>query len=377
VRDMINAAKARGCKRLFLFVASHGHPAGIFLTRAGQGGSTGYAYFTLGDTLEAVSDTITEVYVVIFACYSGGAYVELQGRGFSGEVVTSADRDSACFAHTDTPDFIEGFADSWREMVASDPSTRLDFFRAYRGFFRGVPNPIVRVSDPESHRIFPNAVTLDVPDVQIPRPKSAVTLIVPRPVGDPFPADQVVHARIRITNPSIAEPIHDEWLEWGPSPERPGYDVAVLDVEGVAPGQTGYSIEARGPGFTFVGKGRIMVGGGATGSQISAQPTPTPAPPFQVGEIRATFERPTTTYTVQATAPGTTLPPVTYRWTLETSENGCKNFLSSGNRAQWEHGGTGCNHQTEFHPGRITVVVSDSSGFSVTRTYERGSAPSQ
>src|SRR5687767_7759627 len=101
VREMINTAKARGCTRLFLFIAAHGGPTGIDLTKLGTGDVQGYSYGRLGDDLETANDTLDEVYTFIYACKSGAAHHQLQGRGFDGEVVSATDDDTYCIAFFD------------------------------------------------------------------------------------------------------------------------------------------------------------------------------------------------------------------------------------------------------------------------------------
>ena len=376
VREMINTAKARGCTQLFLFIAAHGSPTGIDLTELGTGDVQGYSYGQLGDDLETATDTLDEVYVFIYACKSGAAHHQLQGRGFDGEVVSATDEDTNCVAFVDWAEHPKEFRESWRERVAADPAARLDFFGANQALFQGLADPLVTVFGPESNQIFGAGSPIQVPDVVIPKPQESVTVMFPRPDGSKFPGDLVVAGRVRIANPGVASVERD--VLWS---GRPGefYDVTPLEVHGLTVGQTEYVVDVRGEGYAFSGRGRITVGTPPTPTPaVSPTPTPTPRPALEVSAISAAFHRPYTVYRVEVRAAGNagTLPPVTYRWTLETPEVNCRNFGGVNNQeAIWEHGGAGCNHQSDHHPGKITVTVTDTRGNSVTRVYENGSAP--
>ena len=112
----------------------------------------------------------------------------------------------------------------------------------------------------------------------------------------------------------------------------------------------------------------------ATSAPTSAAATPSPAPvpgnsvPF-AGAIVAVLQPPNTTYVVEAgDNDGDTL---TYRW---SSTNTCDSFTFNGRTAVWRHQHPPCNENEPFHPGTITVVISDGKGGEITRTYTNGSA---
>ncbi|HET7768540.1 MAG TPA: hypothetical protein VFN74_07165, partial [Chloroflexota bacterium] len=376
VREMINTAKARGCKRLFLFIAAHGGPTGIDLTKLGTGDVQGYSYGQLGDDLEAANDTLDEVYTFIYACKSGAAHHQLQGRGFDGEVVSATDEDKYCVAFFDWAEHPKEFREAWRERVAADPAARLDFFGANQALFAGLADPLVTVFGPESHRLYKDASPIQLPDVVIRRAGESVTVMIPRPEASSFPGDRVVAGRVRIADPSIAAVDGD--VLWSGVPGI-AYDVTPLEITGLAVGQTEYTVDLRGQGYAFAGRAKISVGIAPTPTPgPSPTPTPTPRPALEVSAISAALHRPYTVYRVEVRAANNagTLPPVTYRWTLETPEVNCRNFGGANTQeAIWEHGGPGCNHQTDHHPGKISVTVTDTRGNSVTRVYENGSAP--
>ncbi len=97
----------------------------------------------------------------------------------------------------------------------------------------------------------------------------------------------------------------------------------------------------------------------------------------QLTPITATFYPPITTYVEDATAaPGDRL---TYTWTKDTQRD-CGVFqqgATAQNQATWSHpdtaGGGNCPDE-QFHPGVITVVVTDGQ-WQCTATYPLGSAP--
>ena len=105
----------------------------------------------------------------------------------------------------------------------------------------------------------------------------------------------------------------------------------------------------------------------------AAAPTQAPAGNAapRITLFRATFERPITTYTVQATDPDG--DAITYTWTASIQ---CGTFASSGATATWSHPdrsiGGNCPDEP-VHPGAITVVAADKAGASTSYTWTRGS----
>lgn len=111
-----------------------------------------------------------------------------------------------------------------------------------------------------------------------------------------------------------------------------------------------------------------------TGTINTFTPTPTPVTnrPPKITRFYASFSRPVTTYTVEATDPDG--DPLTYTW----SSNVTCGVFTGGNSttATWSHPdkslGGNCPDEP-VHPGAITVTVSDGKGGTDTFTWTRGS----
>jgi len=122
-------------------------------------------------------------------------------------------------------------------------------------------------------------------------------------------------------------------------------------------------------GVAGVGNAAPAAGPAPSAGTTTAAPSgsaPANKPPV-VGPIVANLIPTNTFYNVTATDPEG--DKLTYVW---TKSNPCGSFTFQDGTAVWAHPHPPCPNE-EFHPGTITVVVTDGHGNAVTRTYEGGS----
>jgi hypothetical protein len=122
----------------------------------------------------------------------------------------------------------------------------------------------------------------------------------------------------------------------------------------------------------FVGLPAISPGNSTTVSSSSSSNSSTGAPDFKILTIVATLSPPNTFFVSNVSINGQ--HTLTYTW---SNSNTCGSFSGSGNTATWFHGDTSnCSHLTPYHPGTITLVVADETGFILTCADPNGSQDS-
>ena len=109
--------------------------------------------------------------------------------------------------------------------------------------------------------------------------------------------------------------------------------------------------------------------GNSSSSSSSSSSTLTGTPDFRLLSVVATLSPPNTYFVANVSVNGQ--HTLSYKW---SNSNTCGVFGGSGETASWFHGDTTtCSHATPYHPGTITVTVTDETGFSLTCTDPNGS----
>ena len=269
---LLNLAKSNGCKKLYLYINAHGARRLRLNVEAGGGGTLISGGFDLKEKGTNDTDIVRfsdfalllkplkgmELCVIQDTCFSGELCEWLQGAGFTGTFVSSADRDHTSLYNGFGSAFTNALLKCWGDPKAdlnNDGNVTLE--EAYKWTIANSDEDVTGSKPKESaiNPLAPNVYPLE--DLVIPRDGS-VNVVVKRP--ESVPLSSVFKATITITDSSVASVDSTANVTL-----QPGQESATLPVKisGNRNGSTSYTIEGRDTttGQAFSGQALIQVGG--------------------------------------------------------------------------------------------------------------------
>ncbi len=284
--QFIDRVKGKECKKLYLYISCHGYSgnngSGLIL-----GNSNDYdkstkqdwlSHADLGEMLEPLAETNTEVCLIIDACYSATAIRYVQDRGVDGTIVTSAARDreslTPLFAFGRSNKFTAALIECWQDPAADvdgDGTVTLD--EAYAWVIKEGGSDAT-AGHPQIAEIDAEGGALPLPDVLIPQRRETVAVTIHRPPG----AVGDINVTVRIVNRLFAYLSDPENPQHGPFGNmrrvvfREGTDSQTIHFTGLRDGETDYVARTIDDNRKeFQGRATIHIGSG-----YSIRPTRVP-----------------------------------------------------------------------------------------------------
>lgn len=202
--DLIEAAMAKGCKKLYLYITSHGGRGFICLGKEGTRESSDNISY--GEIAQKLKGFMT-VCVALDACYTGTAISFFQNIGLMGTIVTAADRES--YSKITTVDGIH--ASAWTQAFTkcgSDPAADADgnnevSFEEAQAWAKKNGSEQVKQANPLTSAIGEVApIAYNAPNLNILKPATAGVISLPRPTA--LAAQHTLSMVLTIANPGIA-----------------------------------------------------------------------------------------------------------------------------------------------------------------------------
>ena len=274
VRRMIQDAKRKGCKKVFLIIVAHGNPLGCALRDPGGADLT--RQLTSYETIAREIATIgaDEVCAVVSACKSGVAVGAFQNLGIDGQIATSCDpfRDGQMYWDGQGRGFCSfnpAFIDCWDNLLAdTNFDGDVDLREAMACFLQAQPEGAEsRKGNPQVDFIGERAPESygGLPNVELVTRGARTTIVVRYPPG--VPSDTPFRYVLTIANPNIA-------TFNGPSSRTVTLQNGESDTVPIlagADGQTTYRLTGRaGTGQFFESPARTI----RVGSALRGQPDP-------------------------------------------------------------------------------------------------------
>jgi hypothetical protein len=298
LKKMIQNAKEARCPKLFLYIGGHGYRQGDPAVQLGREGDRSKAervsYKEIADELEAAfGDTTSKVCLIIESCFSERAILDFQGRGLMGEIAVSSVHDSfswydpARFSY-----FTEFLIDCWTGPVAPGVDTdnngeiSLAEARAWVDTSRRPIDPgdarrwmdarkakadhgittlnecdvYVAAQRSLAHAISPDGVAWntngEVPDAEL-FVGETVQIEIKRPAGNDGLDRTAMDVEVVVQNPGVA--FIPGAMPGATFTLNVADDTLTLQVIGVGPGTTTYTVKGAGRRDVFAGTGTITV----------------------------------------------------------------------------------------------------------------------
>ncbi|MBI1354641.1 MAG: hypothetical protein GC160_09865 [Acidobacteria bacterium] len=263
VKRLLDEAAASGCKKLYLIIAAHGYSRDNSL----GGGGLSLATDSPDETGFLSYDRLTQwlapwrgqnVCAIVRSCYSGQFALWLQGLGFNGQVITSADPNHVSYSgegggllnqelfdilFTSTPDENGDGETTFQEAVnyvrthATDPNVT-------------APGPVgIPISPTGTRQAY-------APSVYLPYEISSRTVVIQRPSS--APPDSLLFVKVRTVDTGIAR-FDTENVD---VPMGPYQSALGLRINALHCGQTTYNLILvdQNTGQEYVGIGSVQVG---------------------------------------------------------------------------------------------------------------------
>jgi uncharacterized protein (TIGR03437 family) len=261
LQRIIEAARAKNCRKIYFMISTHGaeatQGAGLCL-QPDPSNPTGFvSYENLMEMLSPLRGA--ELCVIVQACFSGQIIPWLQGRGFTGQVITNADADSVSW-------FWNGFGaafgfylrQAWQTPAADtngDGTVSLIEARTFALGYSNIAN-VATVSKPQGATINATGTREATGGVFYARKPGTYMLMVRRPqavsLNTPLPVtvttNDAVLADFGRASTTVVLP--------------PGVDALPVTLEAFEMGETTFRFESTDPttGQAYRGTGHIQIG---------------------------------------------------------------------------------------------------------------------
>ncbi len=229
IQDLINKAKARGCKTVYWVYSGHGASTvgsgGIALSKPG-GGSSVLPYDDLVHMLEGLGGV--ELRAVEDACFSGQFVEWLQGRGFTGQVVSAADTEHKSWGDPSGGNLVQGLLGELDKMGDPDLEEALRWLKEHSN-----PDGHLRKSNPQGSGVSTDGVRkMRLPFVFVASPGQSKRFRIPRPLAPA--ADSVLGGPVSVASTAVAA-LSGDHITFAPSSD------VTLSAMGRSNGSTTYS----------------------------------------------------------------------------------------------------------------------------------------
>jgi hypothetical protein len=246
----IDAIKAKGCKKLYVYYTGHATRNGAMALEDLQGNPAPYFYDTLARRLVGIPD----LRVLIDACYSGVAVQAFQNLGLSGVIATSASGSSTALSTWDggSESMVGAYT---RAFTTSDKE---NWQEAASWVYDQFPNSPATAGQPVFAWIGDtDALALVLPDVLIGGPGETAVVTIQRPAG----LDLRHYLELALT---IDDPTTAAFTQGGVSTTvlMPNHAMtATVEILGKQSGETRYRAVGRaGTGQRYAGTATVTVG---------------------------------------------------------------------------------------------------------------------
>ena len=284
LQDQVSQSIKQGCKKVFLYISSHGGVAETYDVKDELGGNhlSGFialasndngtlkqqdlTFESLGKILKPFGAAQVEVCIILDSCFSANAIAAFQNQGFNGTIITAADRSSysngSYFAIANGGHFTEGLIKVWTDLMPG-PNNLVPLTTVYTTLkAKGdqlfvFDNPLS--GNPQISTIDADGGIFPVSDFFIPAndPKGTpVKLVINRPPG----VTGSVVVTVMLTDTRVAT------FDGQPQTSfalKDGVNSVFVMVTPVTDGFTQYTVRTQdGNNKTYTGKARIVVGNG-------------------------------------------------------------------------------------------------------------------
>ncbi len=213
---LVKAAAAAGCKKLYLMIAAHGNEpesGGGLILQSDRNPSMNaiLTYEEYATILQQLGNI--ELCVLQISCFSGGALAALQGRGFTGSVISASNTTEPAYHDGTGHFFLQAFIRAKENSAAAGSDGKvsdqeaLDYVNQNETSPFTFPNGLmvdrIRTAMPQGSTIQPTGTgSFTTRMVYARAPGGSGTLTVMRPRGTPD--TQPFTATLQITNSGIA-----------------------------------------------------------------------------------------------------------------------------------------------------------------------------
>ena len=213
---LVKAAAGLGCKKLYLMIAAHGNEpenGGGLVLQSDQNPAMNaiLSYEEYATILQQLGNI--ELCVLQISCFSGGALAALQGRGFTGSVISASNTTEPAYHDGTGHFFLQGFIRAKENSAAAGSDGKvsdqeaLDYVNQNETSPFTFPNGLmvdrIQTAMPQGMAVQPTGTrSFTTRMVYASAPGGSGTLTVMRPLGTPN--NQPFNATLQITNSGIA-----------------------------------------------------------------------------------------------------------------------------------------------------------------------------